>query len=154
VAESHRNGPEDPGSCFNLGIVTGGSKSNVIAGEAFVHWSARLRPGASNRAFLDEIRDCDPDGGASWEVPFMGPPLPADGQDDRAARAFCARHGLPSGEAVDFWTEASLFSAAGLPALVLGPGDIAQAHTADEWVDLRQLETACDLYASVVRGDG
>jgi acetylornithine deacetylase len=48
--------------------------------------------------------------------------------------------GLPVGSAVDFWTEASLFSAAGLTALVYGPGDIAQAHSADEWVALSQLQ--------------
>ena len=41
---------------------------------------------------------------------------------------------------VDFWTEASLFSQAGLTALVYGPGDIAQAHTADEFVTLEQLQ--------------
>ena len=40
---------------------------------------------------------------------------------------------------MDFWTEASLFSEAGLTAFVYGPGDIAQAHTADEWVSLGQL---------------
>ena len=41
---------------------------------------------------------------------------------------------------MDFWTEASLFSQAGLTAFVYGPGDIAQAHTADEWVALGQLQ--------------
>jgi acetylornithine deacetylase len=44
------------------------------------------------------------------------------------------------GNAVDFWTEAALFSAAGYTAFVYGPGDIAQAHSADEWVALDQLE--------------
>jgi acetylornithine deacetylase len=47
---------------------------------------------------------------------------------------------------VDFWTEASLFSAAGLTAFVFGPGDIAQAHTADEWVALEQLEIVTNHY--------
>ena len=47
---------------------------------------------------------------------------------------------LPIGNAVDFWTEASLFSAAGYTAIVYGPGDIAQAHAADEWVALEQLQ--------------
>ena len=41
---------------------------------------------------------------------------------------------------------ASLFSAAGLTALVYGPGDIGQAHTADEWVALDQLATAASTY--------
>ena len=47
---------------------------------------------------------------------------------------------LPIGNAVDFWTEASLFSQAGYTALVYGPGDIAQAHSADEWIALEQLQ--------------
>ena len=46
--------------------------------------------------------------------------------------------GLPIGNAVDFWTEASLFSAAGYTTMVYGPGDIAQAHTAD-WRSLFDL---------------
>ena len=54
--------------------------------------------------------------------------------------ARCDELGLPIGNAVDFWTEASLFSQAGLTALVYGPGDIAQAHTADEFVTLDQLQ--------------
>ena len=87
-------------------------------------------------------------------MPFLGEPLPSDGQSDQPSRVFCGRHGLPIGKAVDFWTEASVFSAAGLPALVLGPGHIEQAHAADEWVELQQLEKAYELYAAVVKNDG
>lgn len=155
LAESRKLGPDDPGTCLNLGIVDGGSKSNVIAGGTFVHWSARLRPGDSNDEFLQAVKDCaGPDAVVDWEVPFKGEPLPAGGWDDAAAKAFCARNELPPGEAVDFWTEASLFSAAGLPALVLGPGDIAQAHAANEWVSLAQLAQAFELYSRVVKNDG
>ena len=155
VARDRKDSEMDPGSCMNIGVVDGGTKSNVIAGSAFVHWSARLRPGESNDEFLHEIQSCAPrDSNVDWEVPFRGEPLPAGGQDDSAARRFCATHELPLGEAVDFWTEASLFSAAGLPALVLGPGGIAQAHVSDEWVELEQLETAYELYSNVVNNDG
>ena len=42
----------------------------------------------------------------------------------------------------------------GLPALVLGPGDIAQAHAVDEWVALEQLGKAQALYAKVIKNDG
>ena len=58
VAEAKKSAASDPGSCMNIGIVDGGTKSNVIAGRAFVHWSARLRPGESNDAFLEEIQAC------------------------------------------------------------------------------------------------
>lgn len=53
---------------------------------------------------------------------------------------------LKVGAPVAFWTEAALFSEAGLPVLVLGPGDIAQAHTTDEWVAIDELNRAYDLY--------
>ena len=155
VAESKKAAPDDPGSCMNIGIVDGGSKSNVIAGGSFIHWSARLQPGESNDRFLAEIQACtSPQDKVAWEVPFKGEPLPAGGQDDRAARDFCGRLGLPRGKPVDFWTEASLFSAAGLPAIVLGPGNIAQAHAANEWVALDQLQKAMELYAGVIKSDG
>ena len=54
------------------------------------------------------------------------------------------------GNAVDFWTEASLFSLAGLTALVYGPGDIAQAHTADEFVALEQLQRYTDTITRIL----
>jgi acetylornithine deacetylase len=155
LAESRKSSPQDPATCFNIGIVDGGSKSNVIAATAFVHWSARLQPGESNEAFLNEIQACAADSSnTEWEVPFMGEPLPASCRDEAFSRAFCKEHGLPVGDAVDFWTEASVFSAAGLPALVLGPGNIEQAHAANEWVAVDQLETALGLYNQVVNGDG
>jgi acetylornithine deacetylase len=155
LAAARKRSADDPGACINLGIVDGGSKSNVIASGAFVHWSARLRPGESNDEFLEDVRRCaDPGAEVTWEVPFKGEPLPAAGRDDRDAVGFCSAHGLPVGDAVDFWTEASLFSAAGLPALVMGPGDIAQAHAANEWVDVSQLDMILERYANVVRSHG
>ena len=51
---------------------------------------------------------------------------------------------------MDFWTEAALFSAAGCTALVYGPGDIAQAHTADEWVALEQLQRYAEAVCRIL----
>ena len=62
------------------------------------------------------------------------------------------RHPELVGHAVDFWTEASLFSQAGLTTIVFGPGDIAQAHTADEWVALDQLDTVAEAYLRMMGG--
>ena len=155
LAETKKRSETDPGSCLNIGIIDGGTKSNVIAGSAFVHWSARLQPGQSNTVFLEEVKACAPaEVDASWEVPFTGEPLPASGQNDSQAGGFCEKQGLECSEPVNFWTEASMFSAAGLPALVLGPGHIEQAHVANEWVGLEQLELAYRLYGQVVRNDG
>ena len=46
---------------------------------------------------------------------------------------------------VQYFCDAAVLSAAGIPSVVFGPGDIAQAHTADEWISLTQLERAKDL---------
>ncbi len=48
--------------------------------------------------------------------------------------------GANRASAVSYATEAGLFEQAGCPAVVCGPGDIAQAHAADEFVAISQLE--------------
>lgn len=136
--------------CFNVGEIHGGIKSNVIADQARLHWSARLSPGDSNKEFLEAMTGLDLSGSASWQVPFSGPPLPTDGQDISQAQAFVERHGIETGSTVNFWTEASLFARAGTPAIVLGPGNIAQAHVVDEWVGMDQLERALEIYTKLV----
>jgi acetylornithine deacetylase len=51
-----------------------------------------------------------------------------------------AKRRKPKG--VDYFTDASPIAMGGTPAIVFGPGDIAQAHSADEWIDLDQLDQA------------
>jgi len=137
--------------CLNVGEVHGGIKSNVIADQANLHWSARLSPGDSNEGFLDLMDDLDASNSVTWQVPFSGPPLPTDGMSTDQAEGFIKRNGIESGPDVNFWTEASLFAQAGLPAIVLGPGNIAQAHVLDEWVSIEQLELALNIYTQLVK---
>ncbi|MEM7707907.1 MAG: acetylornithine deacetylase [Pseudomonadota bacterium] len=145
---------EHPDSRFNLGRVDGGIKSNVIADNVHVAYSARLAPGSNSDEFLKVSTSAGADllsRQPTWEVPFLGPPLPAPGVDPAPAIAFAESIGLPLGEAVGFWTESSLFSAAGLQTFVLGPGDIALAHAIDEWVPLADLATARAQYEQLAR---
>jgi acetylornithine deacetylase len=59
-------------------------------------------------------------------------------------------HGIdPKPIGVPYGTDASLFAAAGLNCVVMGPGDIAQAHTSDEWIELEQLERACSVFRDI-----
>jgi acetylornithine deacetylase len=50
-----------------------------------------------------------------------------------------------------FWTEAALLVRAGVDAVVCGPGDIAQAHAADERLPAAELESAVNLFAQALR---
>lgn len=137
--------------CFNVGEVHGGIKSNVIADKANLHWSARLSPGDSNEEFLKLMTGLDTSDSSQWQVPFSGPPLPTGGMDNSQAESFVETHGIEAGPAVDFWTEAALFAQAGIPAIVLGPGNIAQAHVQNEWVSIEQLERALEIYTKLVK---
>ena len=60
-----------------------------------------------------------------------------------------APHGPPGGShrvmPVPYGTDASTLAEAGVPSVVFGPGDIAQAHTCDEWLDLQQLDHASEI---------
>jgi acetylornithine deacetylase len=153
AALAHCNAEADAGrpTCFNIGTVSGGIKSNVIADRCDLHWSARLAPGGDNRALFEAVAGlAGADDRAEWQIPFSGPPLPAGGRDSTGARAFAEQHGLAITESVDFWTEASLFSDAGLDALVCGPGHIEQAHIVDEWVALDQLLAAYAQYRALL----
>src|SRR5690606_24894392 len=138
---------------FNIGKVEGGIKANVIAPSAEVRFGFRPLPSHDIDTLHVRLGACAAVGALErYEETFRGPSLPAGDIATAEERRLAARDladglGLPIGNAVDFWTEASLFSQGGLTALVFGPGDIAQAHTADEWVTLEQLQR----YGGIVR---
>jgi acetylornithine deacetylase len=79
--------------------------------------------------------------------------------DDALGRAFhqwispvLTRHGCDAtGRGAAYVTDASHYAAAGAPSIVFGPGDLAQAHTKDEWVALDQLNKAAAVYLDLLR---
>ncbi|MFC0677848.1 acetylornithine deacetylase [Lysobacter korlensis] len=150
--EAHQRFGGLTGLRFNIGRVEGGIKANMIAPAAEVRFGFRPLPSMSIDTLHERFRSLAAAGVVEhYEETFRGPPLPAGDIADAERLRLDARDladalDLPIGNAVDFWTEASLFSAAGLTAIVYGPGDIAQAHTADEWVPLDQLATAAETY--------
>jgi acetylornithine deacetylase len=143
---------------FNLGRVEGGIKANMIAPASEVRFGFRPLPSQDIDALHTVFRDLVPaDALALYEETFRGPSLPAGNVAQAEERRLAARDladalGLPIGNAVDFWTEASLFSQAGMTAIVYGPGDIAQAHTADEWVALEQLQSYAEHVVRILDG--
>ncbi len=146
-SEAHQRFGGLTGLRFNIGRVEGGIKANMIAPSAEVRFGFRPLPSHAIDELHARFSACAAEQSLdSYQETFRGPPLPAGDVEDAETRRLTARDlaevlDLPIGNAVDFWTEASLFSAAGLTAIVYGPGDIAQAHTADEWVALEQLQT-------------
>lgn len=142
---------------FNIGRVEGGIKANMIAPAAELRFGFRPLPSMDVDDLLSTFAGFAEPEAAHFEETFRGPSLPsgdiARAEERRlAARDIADAFDLPIGNAVDFWTEASLFSAGGYTALVYGPGDIAQAHTGDEFVTLDQLQRYADSVHRIING--
>ena len=154
--EAHQRFGGLTGLRFNIGRVEGGIKANVIAPAAEVRFGFRPLPSQDIEVLHARFAALAPEG-SEYHATFYGPSLPAGDVAAAEERRLIARDladglGLAIGNAVDFWTEASLFSAAGLNAIVFGPGHIAQAHTADEWVALDQLHTYAMAVSRIIQG--
>ncbi len=141
---------------FNIGRVEGGIKANVIAPAAEVRFGFRPLPSMDTDALLHTFRGFAEVEPAEFTETFRGPTLPAGDIASAETRRLEARDladalDIPIGNAVDFWTEAALFSQAGYTTFVYGPGDIAQAHSADEWVALEQLQRYAETIHQILQ---
>jgi acetylornithine deacetylase len=159
AAQSHERFGGLTGLRFNIGRVEGGIKANMIAPAAEVRFGFRALPTMDPDQLLQRFSSLMEPAPVEFSETFRGASLPAGdtarAEDRRlAARDIADELGLPIGNAVDFWTEAALFSAAGYTAFVYGPGDIAQAHSADEWVALDQLERYAQTVYRIIEESG
>ena len=137
-------------SRFNIGVIEGGTDANVVNAKTKVHCSMRPLPGQNGEELTRTLESCLPaEANVSVKEKYIAPPL----ESFEETEAFLEKVGIEAGPDVDFWTEAALFSDAGLPTFVLGPGSISQAHQADEWVEIEQLEKAYQAYMTVLKTD-
>lgn len=139
---------------LNFGRIEGGIKPNMIAPSCEIQFGLRCMPGESPDPRVERLRVL---AGAALETDttrFWGPALPPADPEARFRQVELNEYfyglDIEVGSPVDFWTEAALFSKAGLPVAVLGPGDIAQAHTADEFVLYDHLTTAYNAYLKIL----
>lgn len=137
---------------FNIGTIDGGVKANMIASNCQMKFGFRPLPGQDSNDIINSLSKLSEF--SKIEPGFFGPCLPAANQDFNQsmldAKNMAKNFKIEIGEAVSFWTEASLFSQAGLIAFVFGPGDIAQAHTANEWVEIDQLKMVEENYIKIL----
>ncbi len=141
------DGPADmKGLCMNVAALHGGVAFNVIPQRGQLEWSLRPYPGFDRAGWDAELaramRDIDPAMVLATSVDHE--PFHCDKLAD-AVRPFVSKVG-----SLDFWTEAALYQAHGIDAIVIGPGDIGQAHAADEFVTLDDLDWAVTVFRSLM----
>ncbi len=132
----------------NVGKISGGSQPNIVPDECVIEIDRRTLPGETERSVLREIASLleTNDLSATVSSAKLAPaePLETDVRLPLVQQFMrSVKQSRPVG--VDYFCDASVFSAAGIPSVVFGPGDIAQAHTTDEWISLAELERAKNL---------
>lgn len=142
---------EPPYPTLQVTTIEGGTASNIVPVSCRFGFEIRSMPGldigaieARLQHFIDTV--CLP--GMTARAPEAGitvtrtnyvPPFGTPDDSEAVALAL-ALAGQNETFAVSYATEAGLFQDAGAPSVVCGPGNIAQAHTANEWIAVSELE--------------
>jgi acetylornithine deacetylase/succinyl-diaminopimelate desuccinylase-like protein len=132
----------------NVGKISGGTQPNIVPESCTISIDRRTLPGESETSVRREIAALLRAKKLSAKVSStkLAPALPLETDSKRPlVQAFlrCAKQARPVG--VDYFCDAAVLAAGGTPSVVFGPGDIAQAHTADEWISLAELERGKNL---------
>lgn len=153
---------DPPHATVSIGQISGGTAMNIIAGECEFVWDCRsiasgeaadLEARFDDHCALDlvpQMRERAPGAGIKTHRHSIVPPLSPDPANPAEA---LARRLTGQNEAVvsSFAAEAGMFQQAGIPAILCGPGDIAQAHRADEFVTRDQLRQCEEFLTSLGR---
>lgn len=139
-----------------VNMIQGGTQLNIIAEHCQFMWELRALPGQDDMALFDQIRRyaaqtlepamkaIDPACGITFEVLARVPALQPN-IDCRAEAAIFNILGQSAPEAVAYGSEAGIFQAAGIPAIICGPGNIAQAHQPEEFIEQAELDKCVDF---------
>jgi acetylornithine deacetylase/succinyl-diaminopimelate desuccinylase-like protein len=145
---------------LSVGLVSGGISVNTVPDRCTIEIDRRVLPVEDPQVALDHCLDYLQTQLGSrlpvvHEPPFMLTRGLADTDNgelaERLSAAIRKRGGPGERIGVPFGTDAPHFAATGCPTVVFGPGSIDQAHTADEWIDLDQLQAAAEILFDFVR---
>lgn len=139
---------------LSVGRIEGGTSVNTVPDRCRIEIDRRLLPcedpDATHAHFVAWLKErLSANILVECPKPWMSlPPLAATGSDELVAHLGAAINVVVGGHqvmAVPYGTDGGPLSAAGIPTVVFGPGDIAQAHTCDEWIELDHVETASEI---------
>ena len=162
-AETNAIHPLTGRSACSINTINGGSAVNIIPSNCEIEIDRRILPGEdpfevrkSIQAVLDSISLADSSIEIETSEPFIDFPLDPLSNVEFAAQISKSLDSLGFADellGVAYGTDASTYSIAGLPAVVIGPGSIDQAHTKDEWIELQELDKAVVIYEQFMKAN-
>lgn len=138
----------------SINVIRGGSAVNIVPDYCEILCDRRLVPGETLAQVLAERDQALAGLAVENDQEYLAPPLPPE--NSAALHGWMqpafAKQGLShSAVGAPYATDASHYAAAGAQVVVLGPGDLAQAHTRDEYLDRHELAQAVALYLELLR---
>ncbi|MDA1080313.1 MAG: ArgE/DapE family deacylase [Gemmatimonadetes bacterium] len=146
---------------LHASFIRGGTGLSTYPDLCTVQFERRIVPGETAADFTREleeairrVRAVRPELDATVSPGFSQQPneVAATHPLVRALAAALERHGRPAPiEGLSCWTDAAILTAAGIPAVCFGPGDIAVAHAQEEYVPLADISAAVDILETTIR---
>jgi acetylornithine deacetylase len=145
----------------SVGIIQGGVEVNQVPGSCTADIDRRLLPGETKESvwnefegLLAELRAHDPELEVEMEPPFLVDYALETGASERIVQVVAKISQELRGNnrllGVAYGSDASKLARAGIPSIILGPGSIDHAHSADEYVELDQVALAAEIYARAI----
>lgn len=130
---------------LSVGTIRGGSKTNIVPDHCEATIDIRVIPGDDPEHIVALIREAS----IGVDLEHLGSsPLFTDPKNPLIGK-LSSLGATPTG--APWFCDAAVFSAKGMPSVALGPGSIAQAHTADEWISVADLEAGADFFEQFLR---
>jgi acetylornithine deacetylase/succinyl-diaminopimelate desuccinylase-like protein len=138
----------------NVGTISGGAQPNIVPDRCTITIDRRTLPGETETGVRREMAAFLNSKNLSAKIASTKlAPAPALETDPKLplVRQFLRSVGQSRPVGVDYFCDAAVLAGAGIPSVVFGPGDIAQAHTADEWISLASLERGKNLLLAFLK---
>lgn len=137
-----------------VGVIRGGTQPNIVPDACEIQLDRRTLPGESEASVRREVHTLLRKRGLSarisGEKAGRCPALETD-PDHPLARTFLRVLRQPRPAGVHFFCDAAVLASGGIPSIVFGPGDIAQAHTSNEWISTTSLERGTQVLMRFLR---
>ena len=138
----------------SVGTINGGTQPNIVPDRCAATIDRRTLPGETEVSVQREIRSFLRQRRlrAAFGSGKSAPCLPMETRADLPlVRQFLRQAGRRRSVGADYFCDAAVLAGAGIPSIVFGPGDIAQAHTVEEWISIKALERGHSLLLRFLR---
>ena len=139
----------------NVGMITGGKQPNIVPDQCEIRVDRRTLPGEKDTEIIRDLASFLKRQKCQVRLKdWKGVPSTAleTDPDLPLVRRLMKLAGQRRPAGVNYFSDAGVLGQAGIPSVVFGPGDIAQAHTVDEWISTRELESGTDLLTKFLEG--